>query len=359
MKCNSSRFSWSKVPVFVGSALMATALSLPAFAQSETLFFASDVHNKKADLQSLINAHNTCELYALVGDYNSGDPYTFDSTMSDLNALIALMPSGANKVAVEGNHDDKNDVHYPASPANGGGITLSGNSFYDVYTINYDTYIGTNAKLTEYLALYSAGKAIFILGHYPLHSLRDANYATEATAIFNTLQSFGTQMDLIYVYGHNHRDADLDKSVRTMAVPGDIIRNGPTHSMLNTAVTETPIAFTYMRAGYIKAIPNQKAQATVVTIDRYGVTMERYEKDNANAVEYGYTSRCGDGVCKDAAGENACNCFSDCGQSTQGSCYLPLSCGGQSPGGCYCDDACEFYNDCCFDKQGSCGCVTP
>jgi predicted phosphodiesterase len=359
MKFNSSRSLWSKLPLFGGGVLMASALSLPAFAQTETMFFASDVHNKRTDLQSLINAHNSCELYALVGDYNSNDPYTFASTTSDLDALIALMPSGANKIAVEGNHDDQNDVHYPASPADGGEMVLFGNTFYDVYTINYDTYIGTNARLIEYLASHT-GKLVFILGHYPLHSMRDANYAAEATAIFNTLQNYGNQMDLVYVWGHNHRDSDLDMSVRTMAVPGDIIRNGPTNSGLNTSVTETPIVFTYMRAGYVKPIPGANAQATVVSLSRYGLTMERYEKNNSSAIEYGYVPRCGDGVCKPGTGENACNCFSDCGNPyASGSCYAPLSCGGQSPGGCYCDSLCEVYNDCCFDKLAVCGCDTP
>jgi len=31
------------------------------------------------------------------------------------------------------------------------------------------------------------------------------------------------------------------------------------------------------------------------------------------------------------------------------------SCGGQSPAGCYCDEACSGYGDCCPDKLFFCG----
>jgi hypothetical protein len=31
------------------------------------------------------------------------------------------------------------------------------------------------------------------------------------------------------------------------------------------------------------------------------------------------------------------------------SCFASLSCGGQAPGGCWCDSACRFYGDCCDD----------
>jgi hypothetical protein len=36
---------------------------------------------------------------------------------------------------------------------------------------------------------------------------------------------------------------------------------------------------------------------------------------------------------------------------------IPCSgaCGGQSPGGCWCDAACSQYGDCCADKVQVCG----
>jgi hypothetical protein len=37
------------------------------------------------------------------------------------------------------------------------------------------------------------------------------------------------------------------------------------------------------------------------------------------------------------------------GSSDPNSCWDTGSCGGQAPGGCYCDDVCVDYGDCCFD----------
>ncbi len=69
------------------------------------------------------------------------------------------------------------------------------------------------------------------------------------------------------------------------------------------------------------------------------------------------TPFCGDGSCN---GSESCDtCESDCGpcgdDPNPSSCEETDSCGGQAPGGCWCDDACVGYGDCCFDGPCSTG----
>jgi len=60
---------------------------------------------------------------------------------------------------------------------------------------------------------------------------------------------------------------------------------------------------------------------------------------------------CGDGTCD--AGETCSSCEADCGTcgggSDPNSCQESNACGGQAPGGCWCDSQCTQYGDCCSD----------
>ena len=67
---------------------------------------------------------------------------------------------------------------------------------------------------------------------------------------------------------------------------------------------------------------------------------------------------CDDGVDNDGDGDVDC-ADSDCANDPACQTGDPNSCvgycGGQAPGGCYCDFLCSFYGDCCADKQPVCG----
>ena len=72
---------------------------------------------------------------------------------------------------------------------------------------------------------------------------------------------------------------------------------------------------------------------------------------------------CGNGVCEAGNGETCANCVEDCGCAdgetcTDGECgaYVGCAgyCGGESPDGCYCDDACDGYGDCCPNACDEC-----
>ncbi len=65
---------------------------------------------------------------------------------------------------------------------------------------------------------------------------------------------------------------------------------------------------------------------------------------------------CAEGfVCKDPLGPTGASCVVDDG-SPLNSCAG--NCGGQAPGGCYCDAQCEQTGDCCADKEEQCGGTT-
>ncbi len=80
-----------------------------------------------------------------------------------------------------------------------------------------------------------------------------------------------------------------------------------------------------------------------------------------NAIGGGSTGpSCGDGTCD--AGETCSSCEADCGTCGGGggdpdpnSCQESNACGGQAPGGCWCDSLCTQYGDCCSDGPCTAG----
>ncbi len=62
-------------------------------------------------------------------------------------------------------------------------------------------------------------------------------------------------------------------------------------------------------------------------------------------------------TCNDAVWPNSCDYEAGDDAPPPGSCVAEDGadhCGGQSPDGCYCDDACEEAGDCCADRTSSC-----
>ena len=112
-----------------------------------------------------------------------------------------------------------------------------------------ERYLG--AKLQE-----KYEKPIFVCAHIPLHySLRTATMASQdniyANMIFDVINEYGKQLNIIFLYGHNHSDSDDDYLGGGSVYLGEgdkilIANEGDYRSF-----SEYTLNFTYMNAGYL------------------------------------------------------------------------------------------------------------
>lgn len=330
----------------LSTAAFLFGILLPQPASSaERIFFASDVHDYIANLQSLASSHATsCELAAILGDYPSATGPNAATTLADFKeAYYTMFSYVPSTILTQGNHDGE-------FFRDGTGLNFYSNLQYNIYVISVDDFTNASTELSSFLSTYNENKVLFVLSHYPLHSKRVSEQA--AVAIFNTLQSHGSTKDIVFLWGHNHSSSSYDAGVNYVVSPGGSIGSGNSDTI--AAVKNATFQFTYLNAGYVKPIDGTSPSATVVTVRSDDITIDRYgnRAQSASVTRRVSGVPCGNDSCS-APDENACNCYEDCGSRT-GSC--DGSCGDQGSGDCFCDDACAWYGDCCPDKQSICGC---
>ena len=164
--------------------------------------------------------------YETVDGFLCGGDYNFTETMNNVSqtqsgvqaihdTMKDLYPDLAedHMVLVQGNHD----------AAGTPGMAVTGpyeDEAYSVYAINEDDYMDYNRdearikQTADNLEAYLAEKAeadydhpIFVITHLPLHFTTrtqkngDGQYAHY---LFDVLNRYGEELNLIFIYGHNH-----------------------------------------------------------------------------------------------------------------------------------------------------------
>jgi hypothetical protein len=366
MKTTGSRRIFSLLSASIPSvAFLSMAMFVPqAHAQDENLFFASDFHNEPEKLKALITASciNSyfCETVGIVGDFGAGMP-TQESDWFAVQLAINEVVPYSQKIFSQGNHDE-NTTYYSHDSGlvsfapDGGGEEH--NKYYDVFVIdvkdfNNGTALSTLKGISNLCSQNS--KVLFVMSHYPLHSLRNGIDQSAAKNIFNFLQTCSDGgRDVVFLWGHNHRKnssgVSYDDGVDYIVTAGGKI--GGSSSIIGVA--DQNLKFTYLNAGYI--LPkesNSTSSATNVTVDLNKIIVRRYQDPKETVTVNRKGSTCGNGSCDSSRGENSCSCSKDCGYHVAGSCAG--HCGGNA-GQCWCDWECLAMGDCCADMQPVCGC---
>lgn len=261
-----------------------------------TVFAASDFQPYKGSkdapqqgqlyMQTIIRQMKTdgyhIESALLCGDYSkTGNTWTNvdpDLNNSGVAAIAEILEtelgmSHENAVYVQGNHD----------PANTNGLDPFGandTEHYGVFVIHEDNYqwkqgsgsdtgnentdaakeaAATATALESYLRAKveeKYEKPIFVCSHIPLHySYRTFIAASldniHAKLIFDVLNEFGKELNIIFLFGHNHSDTHDDYlgggSVYLPAGDTILIDDGEE----SRSFSEHTLNFTYMNAGYL------------------------------------------------------------------------------------------------------------
>jgi hypothetical protein len=262
---------------FFPALLGLLTLTMPNLAKAqESLFFASDIHDCYGKLSEIINCtggalcETGIETVGLVGDFDTREAERiYDSTWDeDVKAIVSEIPTPINLVMARGNHDltivNHDDVFFtgavnlPAHPISVDTTVpeLADNN-YAMFTIDVNDFGETS--IPDQISAFAAAnpyKVLFILSHYPLHSLRWdlVPLKSSAEAIFNRLNELGQQHDIVFLWGHNHRDTDLNANVRKVAVPTQTIAETASteYDLINNTVAHTSLTFTYMSPGFLK-----------------------------------------------------------------------------------------------------------
>ena len=293
------------------------------------LFAGSDIQgsddwNKHLDniAKNAFDAGKDIDISFWCGDYADGSVYAdgSDTSATETPERIQYIKDILNKY-----WPDLNDFHFAqgnhdGSMHIGNVIDVTGPKEYDdfiLYQINEDdfpwwqagymTYSDEDTCLekinatTDALGAYlddliakGDERVVFIYTHVPLHWTSRTTTMNSwwsdnihADILFNMLNEKAENIDIVFLYGHNHSENYADAypeggSVNFFA-PGDTIRipNGTVAASGN--YTEETIKFTYLNAGYVGKIasgfvPNT-ATASVITVYPDKVEFTRYSDE--------------------------------------------------------------------------------
>ena len=251
-------------------------------AEGEYLFFASDAHyhdspsTPLANLQEVVGwAHNdlgiSCERAALVGDSTPSASY-----LSTLRTQLASVSTNGDAIFTQGNHDC-------SQVAGNGPVAVSGNENYQLFTISWDQFPTYEDPMNNPLRTYleardfsvARNKVQFVLTHYPLHSSQFPDWNPAAQGILAVLQEFGRHIDLVVLWGHDHRHTDQDTGIPMIVKPGEVI---------NIHGQDRRLDFAYLNAGYITpptTPSNLQPTATVIGVDRHSIEIWRRNYDES------------------------------------------------------------------------------
>ncbi len=274
-----------------------------------TVFTASDFQTgDEQTYQNLISAidHAKADGITQVPDgFIFGGDYTADSLAPAqqvplvTNTVLKAYPNydTSKMVYVQGNHD-------AAAP---NVLTPSGlHEFehYYVFSINEDDFktgqatrtnyaekvqTGSNTLRTRLQQIYSSGdrRPVFVATHLPLHHNSRNNYGDNLYSkyIFDVLNEFGTKMDIIFLFGHNHSgtyDDYIGGSVNFLE-KGETIRIPipDVNSQGADGYTEEILNFTYTNYGYMGYSNNTMAEDGSST---NALTMSAFELCNDKIV---------------------------------------------------------------------------
>lgn len=211
-----------------------------------------------------------------------GGTKTKNSITNIQNTVKTVLGNDTACTFVQGNHD--------ATSTSAGYATFGAHDAdeYGVFVINEDNYqskpgsssatSATATALDTYLsAKANAGytKPVFVLSHVPLHytvrTTADAD-ATYAYMLYNVLAKYGDQLNIIFLFGHDHAWSDddylggssvfmgPDTDYDEMYIAGNLTQNsdgaylpasGASLNTIKSSCTSVPLNFVYMNFGYV------------------------------------------------------------------------------------------------------------
>lgn len=197
-------------------------------------------------------------------------------------------------VVIQGNHD--NTVS---------GFTKTG--FYDMgdyvlYCINENDFpwkqnLRCDRKVkkvaedmeSNFAAMVEQGdtRPVIVITHIPLHHTRrsDGKDNMYASYIFNVLNTYGTKLDIAFIFGHNHSNTydDYIGGSVNFFTRGDKIRIPTADKKSAVEYTEETLNFTYTNCGYIGYSKNTVSDTST---DVLTVGVIRISDDNLRFVKY-------------------------------------------------------------------------
>ena len=194
----------------------------------------------------------------------------------------------ASVVCIQGNHDNPKDEFAETGFYNMGA--------YCLYVINENDFQWKQSmrkpdKVKKVAAdieknldnMISTGdkRPVIVMTHVPLHHTGRNSYGDNmyASYIFNVLNEKAKQLDIVFIFGHNHSSAYDDYiggSVNYMA-PGDKIRIPFPDKKGENCYTEETLNFTYTNCGYIGYSDNNVTETStdVLTLGFIQLTPEK------------------------------------------------------------------------------------
>jgi len=212
------------------------------------------------------------------------------------NRLLSVYPDAKENsvVCIQGNHDN------PVAGFAGTGLYDMG--AYYLYCLNEDAFPWNQHLRTETGVRNSAeelkksldkvitandGRPVVIMTHVPLHhsSRSGSGDNRYASLIFNVINKAAEQLDIVFIFGHNHSgtfDDYIGGSVNFMA-PGETIRIPLADKMGEDCYTEETLNFTYTNCGYVGYSNNSE---TATSTGKLTVGAIQLEKDKLVFVRY-------------------------------------------------------------------------
>lgn len=221
------------------------------------------------------------------------------------NRLLSVYPD-ANKnsvVCIQGNHDN------PSSAFAKTGLYDMGT--YSLFCINEDDfpwkqYLRSDSTVKNTASALEASlkklekkgdtRPVIVITHVPLHHTVRAGGGDNlyASYIFNVLNKAAENMDIIFLFGHNHSSAydDYIGGAVNFFEAGDTIRIPVPGERSEDTYSEETLNFTYTNCGYIgysgntdSATSTSKLTATAIELCSDRINFVRYGEDGLFSTE--------------------------------------------------------------------------
>lgn len=262
-----------------------------------TVFSASDFQSDTCydNLTNMMNAAiadgitETPDAFLFGGDYTAGSEDPEIQVPKITETVQAVYPGydENNLIYAQGNHDSADSVLTPTG-------------FYEfddfvVYSINEDnfksgqsgtsgygtvvqTLADTVAVKLENLVKTGDNRPVFVITHVPLHHSSRSSYGDNLYSkyLFDVLNEYGTELDIIFLFGHNHSstyDDYIGGAVNYIAKGEEIrIPIPDTTKQGATGYTDETLNFTYMNCGYVGYSNNSSSSTSTKAL-----TMSAFE----------------------------------------------------------------------------------
>ena len=282
--------------------------------EKTTLMFVSDYQHKDGwkdppeTLSALLDALEKADVHpdnaVICGDYSTfhgknnhnGNPKSAIGKIKHIFIAHNKDWKAEQMIFVQGNHDKKTkDISAPG---------LHEFDEYLVYVLNDETeypsaqgpkkrkgIVQAGAKRLEKclkkLVKRGESRPVFLAAHVPLHftgrtARRGDNIYAEI--LFKVISKYGTKLNLVYLYGHNHDDGwdSYMGGSCCFRAPGDslLIPKVKGKKKRTKSYVKRMLNFTYLNAGYTgyfaKGSGESALTCTVCTIEEKTLTFQRY-----------------------------------------------------------------------------------